>query len=67
LEAVICALALRAGRVPPTINLDSTDPEIATLGLDLVPHSARERALRVVVSNSFGFGGTNCSLVFGRR
>jgi 3-oxoacyl-[acyl-carrier-protein] synthase II len=67
LEAVICALALRDGRVPPTINLQRTDPEIAELGLDLVPHTARERALRVVVSNSFGFGGTNCSLVFGRR
>lgn len=67
LEAVICALALRDGRVPPTLNLDKVDPEIAELDLDLVPHSARERALRVVVSNSFGFGGTNCSLVFGRR
>jgi 3-oxoacyl-[acyl-carrier-protein] synthase II len=67
LEAVICALALRDGRVPPTMNLERTDPEIAELGLDLVPNEARERALRVVVSNSFGFGGTNCTLVFGRR
>lgn len=66
LEAVIAALALRDGRVPPTVNLDETDPEIAELGLDLVPHTAREKALRYVVSNSFGFGGTNCSLVFGR-
>jgi 3-oxoacyl-[acyl-carrier-protein] synthase II len=66
LEAVISALALRDGRVPPTINLDETDPEIAELGLDLVPHTAREKSLRYVVSNSFGFGGTNCSLVFGK-
>lgn len=67
LEAVICAMALRDGRVPPTINLDHVDPEIAELGLDLVPHTARERSLSVVLSNSFGFGGTNCALVFGKR
>jgi 3-oxoacyl-[acyl-carrier-protein] synthase II len=66
LEAVICALALRDGKVPPTINLDRVDPEIAELGLDLVPHTARERALEVTLSNSFGFGGTNCALLFGR-
>ena len=66
LEAVISVLALRDGRVPPTINLDEPDSEIAALGLDLVPHTAREKSLRVVVSNSFGFGGTNCALVFGR-
>jgi 3-oxoacyl-[acyl-carrier-protein] synthase II len=65
LEAVLCALALRDGRVPPTINLDVVDPEIAALGLDLVPNQARDRALSAVVSNSFGFGGTNCALVFG--
>lgn len=66
LEAVICALALRDGQVPPTINLDNVDPEIAELGLDLVPHAARERDLSVVLSNSFGFGGTNCALVIGK-
>jgi 3-oxoacyl-[acyl-carrier-protein] synthase II len=66
LEAVISVLALRDGRVPPTINLDDPDPEIAALGLDLVPHTAREKALKFVVSNSFGFGGTNCALVFGK-
>jgi 3-oxoacyl-[acyl-carrier-protein] synthase II len=65
LEAVICALALRDGCVPPTINLERVDPEIAVLGLDLVPHHAREKPLKVVLSNSFGFGGTNCALVFG--
>ncbi len=67
LEAVICSMALRDGKVPPTINLDVVDPEIAELGLDLVPHVARERELSVVVSNSFGFGGTNCALVLGRH
>lgn len=66
LEAVISVLAIRDGRVPPTINLDNVDPDIATLGLDLVPHTAREKQLKVVVSNSFGFGGTNCALVFGK-
>ncbi len=66
LEAVISVLALRDGRVPPTINLDQVDPEIASLGLDLVPHTAREKQLKIVVSNSFGFGGTNCALVFGK-
>jgi 3-oxoacyl-[acyl-carrier-protein] synthase II len=65
LEAVVCCLALRDGRAPGTINLDSVDPEIAELGLDLMPHAARERPFKVVLSNSFGFGGTNCALVFG--
>ena len=66
LEAVVSVLAIRDGKVPPTINLDNVDPEIAALGLDLVPHTAREKQLKVVVSNSFGFGGTNCALVFGK-
>jgi 3-oxoacyl-[acyl-carrier-protein] synthase II len=66
LEAVISVLAIRDGRIPPTINLDNVDPEIASLGLDLIPHTAREKQVKVVVSNSFGFGGTNCALVFGK-
>ena len=66
LEAVISVLALRDGRVPPTINLERVDPEISELGLDLVPHQARQREMRIVASNSFGFGGTNCCLVFGK-
>jgi 3-oxoacyl-[acyl-carrier-protein] synthase II len=66
LEAVISVLAIRDGRIPPTINLDTVDPQIAELGLDLVPHTAREKQVKVVVSNSFGFGGTNCALVFGK-
>lgn len=59
-EAIICALALRHQVVPPTINLENQDPEC---DLDYVPNEARDAELRVVVSNSFGFGGTNGSLV----
>ncbi|MDH5673847.1 MAG: beta-ketoacyl-ACP synthase II [Myxococcales bacterium] len=65
LETVLCALALRDGVVPPTINLDSPDERAA--GFDLVPHEARERVLNVVLSNSFGFGGTNVSLILKRH
>lgn len=59
-EAAICVKALCTGRVPPTINLDEPDPECV---LDYVPHHARERKLSHVMSNSFGFGGTNVALV----
>jgi 3-oxoacyl-[acyl-carrier-protein] synthase II len=62
LEAVFSVLALHEGVVPPTINLDNPDPEVA--GIDLVPHESRPRALTHVLSNSFGFGGTNASLIF---
>jgi 3-oxoacyl-[acyl-carrier-protein] synthase II len=65
LESVICALALRDGVVPPTINLDNPDEEAA--GFDLVPHTAREKLIRYALSNSFGFGGTNVSLIFKRH
>ncbi len=60
-EAIFCTLAMRDGIVPPTINLD--DPEDAVNGLDLVPHVAKIRKVDVAVSNSFGFGGTNASIV----
>jgi len=60
-EAGVCVKALETGRVPPTINLDQPDPECV---LDFVPHRARERRLKHVMSNSFGFGGTNVALVF---
>jgi len=64
LEAVFSVLALRDGVAPPTINL--RDPVEEAAGLDLVPLEARKGALRYALSNSFGFGGTNASLVFAR-
>jgi 3-oxoacyl-[acyl-carrier-protein] synthase II len=60
-EAIFCILALRDQIVPPTLNLDN--PSEGTAGVDLVPHVAKERAVKAVLNNSFGFGGTNASLV----
>lgn len=60
LEAALCALALRDGVLPPTINLDDPDPDC---DLDYVPHEARSVQVEYAMSNSFGFGGTNASLV----
>jgi len=62
-EAIFSILALRDQVAPPTINLDNPSVETA---IDLVPHQARKREINVVLSNSFGFGGTNASLVFRR-
>jgi 3-oxoacyl-[acyl-carrier-protein] synthase II len=62
-EAIFCLLAMRDQVVPPTINLDN--PSLTT-ALDLVPHKPRKRSVNVTLSNSFGFGGTNASLVFRR-
>jgi 3-oxoacyl-[acyl-carrier-protein] synthase II len=59
-EAAICVQAIRTGMVPPTINLDNPDPQCV---LDYVPHHARERRVLHAMSNSFGFGGTNATLV----
>ncbi|MEJ2208777.1 MAG: beta-ketoacyl-ACP synthase II [Anaerolineae bacterium] len=61
LETIICVQALRTGIVPPTINLDTPDP---ACDLDYVPHQARRAELDVILSNSFGFGGHNATLVF---
>ena len=60
-EAIFCLLAIRDNVVPPTLNLDN--PSEACRGVDLVPHTARERPIRAALSNSFGFGGTNASLI----
>jgi 3-oxoacyl-[acyl-carrier-protein] synthase II len=59
-EAIFCALAIRDGVIPPTTNLDNQDPQC---DLDYVPNTARETKVRTALSNSFGFGGTNGSLV----
>jgi 3-oxoacyl-[acyl-carrier-protein] synthase II len=63
IEAVFTALAIRDQVSPPTINLRTPDPEC---DLDYVPNSARKMPIRVALSNSFGFGGTNATLVFAR-
>jgi len=62
-EAIFSVLAIRDNIAPPTLNLDN--PSVAT-AIDLVPHKAKERSIDVVLSNSFGFGGTNASLVLRR-
>ncbi len=62
-EAIFCILAIRDGVAPPTINLDN--PSVET-PIDLVPHVARKRDIDIALSNSFGFGGTNASLIFRR-
>ena len=62
-ESAICALAIAEGKIPPTINLEDQDPECP---LDYVAQTARERRVRHALNNSFGFGGTNCSLVLSR-
>jgi 3-oxoacyl-[acyl-carrier-protein] synthase II len=64
LEAFLCVRALETGVLPPTINLDRPDPECE---LDHVANKARQTRVNVVVSNSFGFGGTNATLVLGRE
>ena len=60
-ESIFCILALRDQIAPPTLNLDN--PSEGTAGVDLVPHKAKERTVRAVLNNSFGFGGTNASLI----
>ena len=62
-EAIFCVLAIRDQIAPPTLNLD--DPAVET-ALDLAPKAARQREINVALSNSFGFGGTNASLIVGR-
>ena len=60
-EAIFCILAIRDQIVPPTLNLDN--PDEGTEGVDLVPHVAKKRQVRAILNNSFGFGGTNASIV----
>lgn len=63
IEAVFSVLALHHQTIPPTINLDNPSPDC---DLDFVPHQARQQHIDVVLSNSFGFGGTNSTLIFRR-
>jgi 3-oxoacyl-[acyl-carrier-protein] synthase II len=63
IEAIICALAVREGFIPPTINYQVPDPDC---NLDVVPNIGREQALKYALSNSLGFGGHNAALLIGR-
>ncbi|MCV6824079.1 MULTISPECIES: beta-ketoacyl-ACP synthase II [Halocynthiibacter] len=63
IEAIFCILAIRDQIAPPTLNLDNPDVEPK---LDLAPHKAVQREINVALSNSFGFGGTNASVIFGK-
>jgi 3-oxoacyl-[acyl-carrier-protein] synthase II len=63
IEAIFAILAMRDGMIPPTINLDN--PSVET-PIDLVPHKAKAKPIDTVLSNSFGFGGTNASVIFRR-
>ena len=60
-ESIFCILAMRDQVAPPTLNLDNPSPGCE--GVDLVPHKAKKRPIKAVLNNSFGFGGTNASLV----
>ncbi len=62
-EAIFSVLAMRDNVLPPTLNLDNPSVETA---IDLVPHQAKKKQIDTVLSNSFGFGGTNASLIFRR-
>ena len=62
-EAIFCILAIKDQVAPPTINLDNPDP---ACDLDYVPHTARNMVINHALSNSFGFGGTNGSLIFSK-
>ncbi len=64
IEAVVSILSMRNGTLPPTINYQQPDPAIP---LDVVPNTARSADVSAVLSNSFGFGGQNVSLVLGRE
>ncbi len=61
-EAIICIKVINEGKVPPTINLDNQDEKVANL--DYVPHKMREKKVHAALSNSFGFGGHNATLIF---
>jgi len=63
-EAIFSTLAVKEGKIPPTINLDHVDPTCAHFNIPLTPHHSIEKKLEYSLSNSFGFGGFNASLIF---
>lgn len=63
IESVVCCLSIRTGKIPPTINYETKDPEC---DLDCVPNEARSREVKFALNNSFAFGGNNASIIFGR-
>ena len=66
IEGMMCTLAISEGRIPPTINLDNLDPGCVELGLDFTPNHAVKKKLQYALSNSFGFGGTNSTVIFNK-
>jgi 3-oxoacyl-[acyl-carrier-protein] synthase II len=66
LGALAAVLSIESGTIPPTANLENVDPACAALGLDFTANTAVKKTVDVTLANSFGFGGTNASLVFGR-
>ena len=62
-EAIVCLLAIRDGLLPPTINLDQPDSDC---DLDYIPHESRRKSVDIALSNSFGFGGQNITLILRR-
>ena len=63
IESIFSIMSIQDGIVPPTINLHEPDPDC---DLDYTPHTARDANIRIAMNNSFGFGGTNSSLVFSK-
>ncbi|MEN9722031.1 MAG: hypothetical protein RJB38_17 [Pseudomonadota bacterium] len=66
IEAIFSILAIQEGKIPPTINLENLDPGCAETGIDFTPNRAIDKKIDYALSNSFGFGGTNASLIFGK-
>lgn len=66
IEALFSIFAIKEGHIPPTINIENLDPGCAQLGLDFTANRAVQKRFDYALSNSFGFGGTNASLIFGR-
>jgi 3-oxoacyl-[acyl-carrier-protein] synthase II len=64
IETIICALVIDKNVIPPTINYETPDPNCN--GVDFVPNEAKEKKIQNVMSNSFGFGGHNVSIVLGK-